>query len=204
MKPVVIMDVDEVLADFVGAVIEVANNLKIDPEEMFEREDVDQWSIKDALDLADWEWEEVRRCISRPGFARELAVLDGAIDGMRELKKFATIVIATSPWHSDTWVSDREVWLAEHFDGLYDAVIYTHHKEFIRGDFIVDDRTKHVGDWLNRKSGHTGSSWWGVYDRALLWDKPHNAQDEVPFGVRRIDGWESLCDLIRTMWGVKL
>lgn len=86
----------------------------------------------------------------------------GAVEAMRLLKecgKFEIFILSTSPWVNTTVWSDKVEWINQYLDPYYrERLIQTHHKNLLRGDFIIDDRGKHgtsgfKGEWI-----HFGSS----------------------------------------------
>lgn len=168
MKPRVLLDVDGVLADFVGAFLAVV-------EQQLGRshtaEDVHSFGIANSLNLSKDEFDRCAEIVGKPGFCRSLAVCPGAIEGVAQLRELAEVYIVTSPWNTNpTWTHDREQWLAEHFGIPSARVVHTSAKHLVRGDVLVDDKTETLRDWL-RERDHGGI--------AVQWQTPHN----------RLDGW---------------
>lgn len=146
-RPIVLLDCDGVLADFVGGYLrEITDNIK----------------------LTDEEKRAVNDIVREPGFVLNLAVLDGAKAGVKALAKVSDLYIVTSPWNSRHWAGERQEWLCEHFKDLrLKKIVQTSAKHLVRGDFLVDDKASNC-------QAH-GKAWPG--SRPLLWDTIHNRLD---------------------------
>lgn len=164
-KPRVLLDVDGVLADFVGGYLRLlAEHTGI----VATHEQVTQFDIGASLGLTKDQAARMKRAVgSAEQFARSLSPLPGAIEGVRALQEVADVWIATSPWNSNpTWCHDREWWLKEHFGIPHARVTHTSAKHMLRGDFLVDDKTETLQKWL--AEGQSG---------AVQWETPHNRHD---------------------------
>ena len=71
---------------------------------------------------------------------RDLDLIPGAQDALIELNKDFDIFIATTPpWsRPDVWTHKRG-WLEEHFPWLKRKLIFTHRKDLLIGDILIDD-----------------------------------------------------------------
>jgi 5'(3')-deoxyribonucleotidase len=135
LKPILFIDMDNVLADFHGY---VENSLL--PEKKKETKDLDEI----------------------PGIFAQFPVVEGAKDALTILqKKYDLYVLTTSPWNNPTALQDKQNWLKLHFgDMFYKRVIFSHQKHFclLPGAWLVDDRPNHgaclFGDhWLKFGEG---------------------------------------------------
>jgi 5'(3')-deoxyribonucleotidase len=164
-KPIVLVDVDGVLADFVGGYLRL---LKEHTGIEADRDQITKFDIGASLGLSAEQSSRMKRAIGgAPRFALTLDVCPGAQDGIRMLEQVAEVHIATSPWNSNpTWTHDREMWLKKHFDIAHADVTHTSAKHLLRGDFLVDDKTETLRKFLN------------VNGRgAVQWQTPHNRND---------------------------
>jgi 5'(3')-deoxyribonucleotidase len=173
---IALVDVDGVLADFVAGYLALVRDLT---GKSFTHADVGEFDMGKALGLSKEELDSVHARI-RPGWCRTLVPLPSAQDGMKRLAKCAEVYIITSPWNScATWMSEREAWLAEHFDIHHGRVLHGSAKHLVRGDVLVDDKTS------------TCRAWRQAHGRqAVLWSQPWNARDEYA-GIRTND-WNKL------------
>ena len=118
MRKILYFDMDNVLVDFLSA------EPLLSPQVLKE--------YKDNLD-------EV------PGIFSLMAPLPGAIDAFNELSQlFDAYILSTAPWENPSAWSDKLLWVKRHLgDAAHKRLILSHHKNLNRGDFLVDDRTKH-------------------------------------------------------------
>ena len=84
---------------------------------------------------------------------RDLDLVFGARDALIRLNQDFDIFIATTPpWsRPDVWTHKRE-WMEEHFPYLKRKIIYTHRKDLLIGDILIDDsrwrgQPDFQGDW---------------------------------------------------------
>ena len=80
-----------------------------------------------------------------PGIFSLMAPLPGAIDAFNELSQlFDAYILSTAPWGNPSAWSDKLLWVKRHLGAAaHKRLILSHHKNLNRGDFLVDDRTKH-------------------------------------------------------------
>lgn len=154
----IIMDVDGVVADFVGGCVEVLG-LPSDFEQH-----LTQWEFIEGL--PEHEKALLRRWLKLPSFWSELAVMPLAQLGIEELRRAGHHIIwATSPWKScREWAYQRREWLRRnHFLLNEDDLVFTSNKRVIAGTLIIDDRLKHIAEWHVAQGG-----------RGLIFDHPYN------------------------------
>ncbi len=194
-KPIVLCDVDGVIADFTGAVLRLANDVCARRQEVprpFTHVDVDQWSFKDALQLTDTEWRHVVFGINEPGFAIGLGSITGSTAAIMQLAKTTDLYFLTSPWYSSpTWCHERTDWLCNRFGKEQGRkVIHTSHKGLIRGDFLIDDKPGNINDWVREQLPRQryDNRW-----QAFLWDAPYNQDFHYAL---RVNSWEQIEEVI--------
>ena len=85
---------------------------------------------------------------------RDLDLVPGAQDALMRLNNDFDIFIATTPpWsRPDVWTHKRE-WIEEYFPYLRRKIIYTHRKDLLIGDILIDDsrwrgQPDFQGDWF--------------------------------------------------------
>lgn len=149
----ILVDVDGVLADLVGA---LCRNLpRHTPDKMTE------YRFQDTLDAT--EWTIAHNDMVRPNFVAHMPWYPGAQDFVRKLHALGDVVAVTRPYeHSPTWAYEREQWLRGHVD----RVVHTAHKEMIRGDYLVEDSTDNALKWAQHWPGGT------AYLIARPWVRP--------------------------------
>ena len=182
-RPVVLLDVDGVLADFIGGVLDLVEHVT---GLCREREDVDRFDFCEALGLRGDDARAVKRAIAERGFCERLLPYEGARLGVRALQEIADVYIVTSPWNScPTWTYERESWLWRHFKIPSSRVIHARAKHRVAGDVFVDDRTNTVAEWR--------AEW--PDSVAIRWNTPHNAHD--PWDGITCDRWDLLRARVR-------
>lgn len=184
-KPLVLLDVDGVIADFVGASLDAIER------HMGIRFAADQVTSYDFRSLPGWDsikdrfWELTRSI----GFCQKIEPFPGAVEGVGRLREVATVEFLTSPMHgSPTWVHERDFWLERHFGAHHRDVMHVRKKERVRGDFLVDDSADKVESW--RKAHLDGVG--------IVWTRPYNGGLEGP----RVAGWDELLQMVDDRWYV--
>ena len=87
-----------------------------------------------------------------PGIFGRMHPMPGAIEAFHQLAQlFDTYILSTAPWENVSGWSDKLLWVKQHLGGdregaAYKRLILTHHKNLLRGDFLIDDRTKWGAD----------------------------------------------------------
>jgi 5'(3')-deoxyribonucleotidase len=68
--------------------------------------------------------------------------MPGAIDAFKSLQeKYDVYVLTTAPWRNETALQDKKDWLNKYLgDLIKKKVIFSHHKELLIGDYLIDDR----------------------------------------------------------------
>ena len=118
-----------------------------------------------------------------PGFYRNLDLIAGAKEALREMLKMGYDVrIVTSPWNSNpTCASDKMAWVMEHLGKEWgQRLIITNDKTLVFGDWLIDDKPKVRGSRI--------PSWEHIW-----FDQPINAGLT---GQRRILNWSTWKEVI--------
>jgi hypothetical protein len=111
-KPLVLVDVDGVLADFVGATVEHLVDFGVPAS----AERVTGYDIPMALGLTDEQTAHVHALWSWDAFHSILHPYDDALDAWNELRAIADVHIVTKPYPgSRSWVPSRLAWLGRWF-----------------------------------------------------------------------------------------
>lgn len=173
----ILLDCDGVLADFVGATLDV---LRRDCGLSFTADEVTRHDICTTLRLPTNEVAHVKSVWRSLGFASSIEPYPEALAGVESLKKLGEIVVVTAPMaHSLTWAGEREQWLAWHF-GLTD-IISTREKQHVVGDVMIDDMMENLLTSPARSR--------------VLFRRPWNVKDWSS-KVHYVDDWQSLVETI--------
>lgn len=182
-KPLFLLDVDGVIADFQSAVQRCI--VEVCPDE--------------KLDLSVWDFTKTLSSTARAHYVKRSATRDfcagiapyrGAKTAIRKLRSLCDVVAVTSPLkHSPEWTHAREDWLMLHF-GI-DEVVHTKHKQYVVGDFLLDDKVENVDSWYKMWRGAHNDG----HQRGLIWAQPYNASAAGDDGEHAyITSWQHLLD----------
>ena len=186
MRPVILLDVDGVLADFVGFYIEALEWCKVQAR----RETIVNEDIPGCLQLTAHQRRTAEKVIESPGAAGRIKALDGAATAVSTLRNMGRVVFVTTPWPgADTWVHDRYQWLGVLFGCRSEDYFPVADKSLIAGDVMIDDNMRNVVMW-HRPERLT-----------LLWDTPHNRSSEPPAGIDRVSDWDAVFVAVRNHLG---
>jgi 5'(3')-deoxyribonucleotidase len=178
MKPIILLDVDGVLADFVGHLSATCSALDVSMPPP------GAWSFDFRSFLTNKQRKTAIGVLSDARsdgghFARTLPVIEGAQDAVERLRLHGSVYIVTTPWESNpTWESERRAWLLRNFDVRPNHIVSTAAKYLVRGDLFVDDKPEHVAEWsAEHRNGH-----------ARLFNQPHNVS--APMNLMRVARWD--------------
>lgn len=175
----VIVDVDGVLADFVGGILD-AVEASTGHRPLWRGES--GCDVKDALDKRDAEF--ALEALFSPGFCSNLRPLSGALAGVRELAKAADVRIVTALPVSESWASERMEWL-RHRGFSKDQIVFTGSKYLVEADAIVDDRRHVIEQWIAHRPKTLAFMW-----ESLSLTAP------APAGSIRCSDWSAVRDLL--------
>lgn len=168
MKRIAI-DMDEVIADFQAKHLTVYNdrfNEALTPEDLHGTR---LWTLRPHIAA------EVISLVDEPGFFRDLAVMDGSQEVIRELHEHYEIYIVTAAMeHPMSFLSKYE-WLREHFPFLSEMnFVFCGDKSIIRADYLIDDTSRHFK---------------GFEGQGILFTAAHNRYET---GFVRVDNWQEV------------
>jgi hypothetical protein len=87
-----------------------------------------------------------------PGIFSLMEPIDGAVEAFGKLSEwFDAYILSTAPWNNPSAWQHKLEWVQQHIgrnDGTpaYKRLILSHHKNLLRGEFLVDDRTARGAD----------------------------------------------------------
>ncbi len=181
MGIIILIDVDEVLADFQGAAFDVIARVT---GRRHSREECKQWEMFGQF-LQPEERKPVFAEIRKPGFCSALSPLPGAQEGVKRLQELGEVYAVTSPFRSEPWVHERTKWLEDHFGIQESNVVFTSAKFLVTGDVLLDDRPDHILKWeAKHPHGH-----------GLLWHLPNTAGQHDD--IDRVHTWDEVIRRVR-------
>ena len=78
-----------------------------------------------------------------PNFFKSLKPIEGAIEAYELLEKhFDVYFLTTAPWSNPRAFMEKVEWVKKYFPTAYKNIIFSHHKNLLSGDYLIDDSTK--------------------------------------------------------------
>lgn len=171
------MDCDGVLSDFVHPTLDLVHAHTGDRHTI---EEITQWDVFAAIGKKEHEHILTTRVVAG-GFCENFPVLPGALEAVERLRQLGDVFIVTSPFDANSWVQERNAWLAKHFGFTKKQIAHVASKFIVHGDMLIDDSERNLIDWKEHNP----------HGAALLIDAPWNRSSNAP-GVQRTFGWDSL------------
>lgn len=146
-------------------------------------------------DITDWNLERTPRLLANylskkhADFYANLKPIDGALEGVKKLHKFADVYLVTSipldlpdALHANTLEAKRR-WVKRHlpFIGQH-KIIVSHHKAMVRGDILVDDKAQNIDEWM--ATGRIG----------IVYDNPWNRECDASYRACNWDDVVTYCE----------
>ena len=78
-----------------------------------------------------------------PNFFINLEPIEGAIEAYRLLEAhFDLYFLTTAPWSNPRSLMEKVEWVKKYFPTAYKNIIFSHHKDLLSGEYLIDDSTK--------------------------------------------------------------
>lgn len=183
LRPRVILDVDGVLADFIGHTLALLGDLAPPGgREAYTSWDMVSVMSPEAKAVCAHGWRKQGWCVRMP-------VLPDAQNAVDRLSLRADVVYVTAPMvAAPHWMYERSLWLERQFAADPRSVVFAHDKAHVWGDVFVDDKAENVNEW---SAAHPN----GV---ALLWDAPYNQSwIRINRNSRRVTSWSAVFDALQ-------
>lgn len=117
-----------------------------------------------------------RKYINEPGFFRDIPVMPGSQQVVKELCNKYDVYIVSAAMEFKNSLIDKYEWLAEHFPFIpWTNIIFCGNK-IVNVDIFIDDRIRNFA---------------GFDGRALLYTSPHNL---FITNYERVDNWQQVAD----------
>lgn len=166
------IDMDEVLADTLGAIIDAVNeraNLGITVESL------NGQKLKHVIPEHDGLVTEILR---EPEFFRHLKVMPNAQEVVEKLNQQYDVYIATAAMDVPTSFHDKYEWLLEHFPFLDPQhFVFCGRKNIINADYLIDDNPRQLAIFEGE---------------SIMYTAVHNVNND---DYRRVNGWKEVEDL---------
>lgn len=168
------VDQDQVLANLMSKWISTYNE---EWDDSLLETDITDWDITQFVKPECG--EKIYDIIKRPGFYLNLAVIEGALEGVQALLNMGVeiAVVSASPM---TAYQEKHMWLEKHFPML-DRIIFATDKSWINADAMIDDGTHNLESFKGFK---------------MLFDAPWNRADKRFF---RVDNWKEITNVVHVL-----
>lgn len=165
----IIIDMDEVIADPMGAMIEwyrKEHGRDVDYNKML----VGSW-IKG---FPEEDQAMVFERLKAPGFFRHLPVMKDSVDVLRALNDRYELFIVSAATEFPNSLKDKIDWLTDHFPFItWKQIALCGSKDLVYGDYMIDDHLKNLKGFKGKPYLFTAAHNLGVtgYDRIGSWQE---------------------------------
>lgn len=182
----VLLDMDGVLADFLGLLHQEMEDagFPLDISERRQFYSAPEYHARFGAQAA----ELARTIIHSPGFFAELPPIEGALDSVHELVAHGhDVMLCTSPLLGSLWsASEKYAWVHRHLGEEYLAkMVLTTDKTVVAGSVLVDDNPL--------ITGRSTPTW-----QHVVFTQPYNLEVEGP----RLNSWNDLPVLLELLDGL--
>lgn len=157
-----------ILLDCDGVILDLAATLHKFVQRMLARKvpPPDSWKcydFKDAMELTRSEWEFVNKMLTRKDrIGYQIPFYPSSQSFIEHLGFENKVVFTTAPWQGlDHWVEARYSVLDHFLNRRNYSIVFTHEKELIKGDWLIDDK------WENMEK---------TPERGILFSRPWNVK----------------------------
>ncbi|UDI78877.1 5'(3')-deoxyribonucleotidase [Staphylococcus taiwanensis] len=163
------IDMDEVLADTLGAIIEAVN---VKTELGITVESLNGQKLKHVIPEHDG---LVRDILRAPGFFRNLTVMPHAQEVVEKLTEHYDVYIATAAMDVPTSFHDKYEWLREFFPFLDPQhFVFCGRKNIVKTDYLIDDNPRQLQIFEGE---------------SIIFTASHNINEDR---FRRVNGWKDV------------
>ena len=122
----------------------------------------------------------LRDLMHEPGFFRNVPVIEGAVEAVRELYDKHEVFIVTSCTEFPTGLQDKWAWLREYFPFIETSrMVFCGSKSIVHGDYMIDDKELNLA---------------GFNGEGLLFSSMDNHYVK---GYRRVNTWAEVTQYFR-------
>ncbi len=106
-----------------------------------------------------------------PGIFSMMDPMPGAIEAFNRIaEKYDTYILSTAPWENPLALSDKVIWVKRYLgDVAKKRLIISHHKNLNRGDYLIDDRTRHGASEFIGEHIHFGTEKFPDWESVLTY-----------------------------------
>nr|WP_297784011.1 5'(3')-deoxyribonucleotidase [uncultured Allomuricauda sp.] len=169
---IIFVDMDEVIADAYQAHIDIYNQefgAQIKAEECLGKE---FWQC-----VPEAHQQSIRNHTRRDGFFKDLKLIEGSQEVLRGLSQKHDVYIASAAMEFPQSLREKSDWLDEFFPFIpWQNRILCGNKHVLKGDILIDDRSKNLGPFDGR---------------SIMFTSPHNTNVNT---FERAHTWQDIAD----------
>lgn len=164
----VIIDMDEVIADPMGAMVTWYKK-KYGQQADYDKMIGGSW----LLGFPEEHHQLIRERLRAPGFFRDLPVMKDSVEVLKEMNQQYEVFIVSAAMEFPNSLKDKYDWLMEHFSFFtWKQITLCGDKRLVSGDIMIDDHIRNLNTFNGKK---------------YLYSSPHNM---AVTGFERINNWE--------------
>ncbi len=123
---------------------------------------------------------QVRERLYEKGFFRDLGIMPGSIEGVKELMQHYDVYITTAAQEFRNSLEDKYDWLEEHFPFIHwKQYVFCGDKSILGTDYMIDDHARNLKTFRGK---------------GLLFTASHNINET---GYTRVNNWEEVTAFFR-------
>lgn len=194
-KIAVIIDVDDVLVDFVPHWLRwIEKTFKVRAE----KAQITEWLLSECTpELAEIGEDRLCTAFGTPGFHRDAPPMPGAIEVVKRLDKDFRLYFVTAR-HGALGIQETFDWFKAHLPRVqHKQIVFSRTKDIFTADVVIDDKTDHLRAYI--RAPHHGNS--VIVGMA----QPHNLRDREMNVDRWVTpdakGWKDFEAIVREAGG---
>lgn len=181
----ILIDCDGVLSDFNHSCVNLINDklgLNHTTDDIKTWDTFKHFGVKEQEHILD-------NAINNENFCKNMPVLPGAKQAVERLRRdYGDVYVVTAHHKAQMWVFERTHWLEHHFGITRSHLVYTHAKEVVKGDVLIEDSAKNLTKWTRE------------FDKGIpiLWDRSYNQHSdvsEIP-NLTRVSSWNDVFETL--------
>jgi 5'-nucleotidase len=167
------LDMDDVLADTHGKLIDIALN---EFATHYSRHDFQKQALQDLLHAK--QMKKLYSIIQQPGFFADIPAIEGAVEVVKRLSQYYEIFIATAAMEFPNSFREKYDWLGKHLPFIpWTHIVFCGDKSIISSDYLIDDHVKNL---------------FAFQGKPILYSAPHNLKET---NFQRVSSWAEIADL---------
>ncbi|MCX2745701.1 5'(3')-deoxyribonucleotidase [Mangrovivirga sp. M17] len=176
MKKRIAIDMDEVMADTLEALIDrYQNDFNIE----IDRTDMEGWHLEDYVDPE--HKQEILNYMKQKGFFENLPLIEGAQETIEKLHRDHEVFIVTAATQLPHSMEEKVKWLNKHFPYIgWRNMVMCGDKSIVIADYLIDDHAHNFD---------------GFRGEGILFHSLHNAKETR---YKRIHAWTEFEELLNS------